>query len=101
MRAPILPDEEEIRKKKTLVPAMALLLIPLLLGLYAFGTALRPSEEVVTPPVVAGATSTPRSTTLNPPLSYSHGHENPTPVAHADHDLYTVAQRGHHHPSGR
>lgn len=81
MRAPILPDEEEIRKKKTLVPAMALLLIPLLLGLYAFGTVLRPSEEVITPPVVAGATSTPTLTPTSTPTRTPTSTSTPTVTA--------------------
>jgi hypothetical protein len=59
VRIPILPDEEEIRKKKTLVLMMALLLIPILLGFYTLGTVWGQPGATATPAVIAGATSTP------------------------------------------
>jgi hypothetical protein len=76
VRIPSLPDEEEIRKKKTLVPMMALLLIPILLGLYTLGTVWGQPGATVTPGVVAIATSTPTAT--NTPTSTPPPTQTPT-----------------------
>ena len=62
MRVPILPDEEEIRKKKSLVLVVALLLVPILLGLYTLGAVWGQAGALATPVVVAGATFTPTAT---------------------------------------
>ena len=62
MRVPILPDEEEIRKKKSLVLVVALLLVPILLGLYTLGAVWGQAGATVTPVVVSGATFTPTAT---------------------------------------
>lgn len=70
MRVPILPDEEEIRKKKSLVLVVALLLVPILLGLYALGAVWGQPGGTTPPPAVAGATSAPSATstpTATPP----------------------------------
>ncbi len=67
MKVPPLPDEEEIRKKKTLVTVMALLLIPVLLGLYTLGTVWGQPEAVVTLTAVAEATSSPTATSTPTP----------------------------------
>jgi len=62
VRVPILPDEEEIRKKKSLVLVVALLLVPILLGLYTLGAVWGQAGALATPVVVAGATFTPTAT---------------------------------------
>ena len=81
MKVPPLPDEEEIRKKKTLVPVMALLLIPLLLALYTFGTVWSQPAPAVTPTAVAEATSSPTATST--PTSTSTPTATPSPTATA------------------
>ncbi|MCD6555262.1 MAG: hypothetical protein J7M16_14780 [Anaerolineae bacterium] len=81
MKVPPLPDEEEIRKKKTLVPVMALLLIPLLLALYTFGTVWSQPVPAVTPTAVAEATSSPTATST--PTSTSTPTATPSPTATA------------------
>ncbi|MDH7472598.1 MAG: Ig-like domain-containing protein [Anaerolineae bacterium] len=80
MRAPILPDEEEIRKKKSLVLVVALLLVPILLGLYTLSVVWGQPGGTPPPPVVAGATSTPSatSTPTATPLSISTSTLTPT-----------------------
>lgn len=59
---PLLPDEEEIRKKKSLVLVMALLLIPVLLGFYALGTVWGQVVVTPTPEIIVRVTASPTCT---------------------------------------
>lgn len=73
---PLLPDEEEIRKKKSLVLVMALLLIPVLLGFYALGTVWGQVVATPTPEVIVRVTASPTCT--SPPTLTPSPTQTPT-----------------------
>lgn len=62
-------DEEEIRKKKSLVLVVALLFIPTILGLYTVGAVWGQTGAAITPTAMAGVTPGPTDTNTPPPTT--------------------------------